>query len=58
MSRLLALSLFASLALGHGDHSFDLDDAADNGMGYAERHVSRTLLHLVSSSGKLMVDAY
>ncbi|ORY23425.1 hypothetical protein BCR39DRAFT_582863 [Naematelia encephala] len=31
--------LLALRVSAHGDHSFDLDDAADNGMSYAERHM-------------------
>jgi hypothetical protein len=34
------LLLAAAMAAAHGDHSFDLNDAADDGMSYAERHVS------------------
>ncbi|RXK41351.1 hypothetical protein M231_01256 [Tremella mesenterica] len=35
---LLSLALL-SLVFAHSEHSFDLDDAADAGMSYAERHM-------------------
>lgn len=49
MSRLLPLVLLAALVSGHSEHSFDLDDQADIGMSYAERHVSRPSLSLFLS---------
>ncbi|WVQ94470.1 hypothetical protein IAU59_001549 [Kwoniella sp. CBS 9459] len=39
MIKLLPFLLTSLLVSAHGDHSFDLDDANDAGLSYAERHM-------------------
>jgi hypothetical protein len=40
MRRAITFLALAALVAAHGDHTFDLEDANDEGMSYAERHVS------------------
>ena len=40
MLPIIHLILGALVVSAHGDHNFDLNDLADAGMSYAERHVS------------------
>jgi hypothetical protein len=40
MRRAITILALAALVAAHGDHTFDLEDANDEGMSYAERHVS------------------
>lgn len=51
------LLLTAALVKAHGDHTFDLDDAGDIGMSYAERHVSFISSNLLEEFTD-MVDAH
>jgi hypothetical protein len=43
MRRAITFLALAALVAAHGDHTFDLEDANDEGMSYAERHVSGVL---------------
>ena len=57
MVTLCALLVLLRLASAHTDHSFDLDDANDAGMSYAERHVSASSLPDTQRPDRLE-DAY